>query len=44
MGLPQNSLSEDVYPIMPSTAYDDIIDEIEDEIKCGGFNKEYLKQ
>ena len=29
---------EDVYPIMPSTAYDDIIDEIEDEIKCGGFN------
>jgi hypothetical protein len=35
---------EDVYPIMPSTAYDDIIDEIEDEIKCGGFNKEYLKQ
>ena len=35
---------EDVYPIMPSTAYDDIIDEIEDEIKCGGFNKKYLKQ
>ena len=35
---------EDVYPIMPSTAYDDIIDEIENEIKCGGFNKEYLKQ
>ena len=34
----------DVYPIIPSTAYDDIIDEIEDEIKCGGFNKEYLKQ
>ena len=35
---------EDVYPIMPTTAYDDIIDEIENEIKCGGFNKEYLKQ
>lgn len=35
---------EDVYPIMPSTAYDDIIDDIENEIKCGGFNKEYLKQ
>ena len=35
---------EDVYPIMPTTAYDDIIDEIETEIKCGGFNKEYLKQ
>jgi hypothetical protein len=35
---------EDVYPIMPSTAYDDIIDEIENEIKCGGFNKEYLKR
>lgn len=35
---------EDVYPIMPTTAYDDIIDEIETEIECGGFNKEYLKQ
>ena len=35
---------EDVYPIMPTTAYDDIIDDIENEIKCGGFNKEYLKQ
>jgi uncharacterized protein YozE (UPF0346 family) len=35
---------EDVYPIMPTTAYDDTIDEIENEIKCGGFNKEYLKQ
>lgn len=35
---------EDVYPIMPTTAYDDIVDEIENEIKCGGFNKEYLKQ
>ena len=35
---------EDVYPIMPTTAYDDIIDEIENEIKCGGFNKEYLKR
>lgn len=35
---------EDVYLIMPSTAYDDIIDDIENEIKCGGFNKEYLKQ
>ena len=35
---------EDVYPIMPSTAYEDIIDEIENEIKCGGFKKEYLKQ
>lgn len=35
---------EDVYPIMPSTAYEDIIDDIENEIKCGGFNKEYLKQ
>ena len=34
---------EDVYPIMPTTAYDDIIGEIENEIKCGGFNKEYLK-
>ena len=34
---------EDVYPIMPTTAYDDTIDEIENEIKCGGFNKEYLK-
>lgn len=34
---------EDVYPIMPSTAYDDIIDEIEDEINCGDINKEYLK-
>ncbi len=33
---------EDVYPIMPTTAYDDIIDEI--EIERGGFNKEYLKQ
>lgn len=30
---------EDVYPIMPTTAYDDIIDEIENGIKCGGFNK-----
>ncbi len=35
---------EDVYLIMPSMAYDDIIDDIENEIKCGGFNKEYLKQ
>lgn len=35
---------EDVYPIMPTTAYDDILDDIENEIKCGGFNKEYLKQ
>lgn len=35
---------EDVYPIMPTMAYDDIIDEIGNEIKCGGFNKEYLKQ
>lgn len=35
---------EDIYPIMPTTAYDDIIDEIENAIKCGGFNKEYLKQ
>lgn len=35
---------EDLYPIMPTTAYDDIIGEIENEIKCGGFNKEYLKQ
>lgn len=35
---------EDVYLIMPSTAYADIIDDIEDEIKCGGFNKECLKQ
>lgn len=35
---------EDVYLIMPSTAYDDIIDDIENEIKCGGFNKEYLKR
>lgn len=35
---------EDVYPIMPSMAYKDIIDDIENEIKCGGFNKEYLKQ
>lgn len=35
---------EDVYPIMPTTAYDDIIDEIETEIECGGFKKEYLKQ
>lgn len=35
---------EDVYPIMPTTAYDDILDEIETEIECGGFNKEYLKQ
>jgi hypothetical protein len=35
---------EDVYPIMPTTAYDDIIDEIETEIECGGFNKEYLRQ
>lgn len=35
---------EDVYPIMPTTAYDDIIDEIENEIKCGGFNKEYLNK
>lgn len=35
---------ENVYPIMPTTAYDDIIDEIENEIKCGGFNKEYLNQ
>lgn len=35
---------EDVYLIMPSTAYNDIIDDIENEIKCGGFNKEYLKQ
>lgn len=35
---------EDVYLIMPSTAYKDIIDDIENEIKCGGFNKEYLKQ
>ena len=35
---------EDIYPIMPTTAYDDIIDEIETEIECGGFNKKYLKQ
>ena len=35
---------EDVYPIMPTTAYNDIIDEIENEIKCGGFNKEYLNK
>ena len=35
---------EDVYPIMTTTAYDDVIGEIEIEIKCGGFNKEYLKQ
>lgn len=35
---------EDVYPIMPTTAYDDIIDEIENEIKCGGFNKQYLNE
>ena len=35
---------EDIYPIMPTTAYDDIVEEIENEIKCGGFNKEYLKQ
>lgn len=35
---------EDVYPIMTTTAYNDILDEIENEIKCGGFNKEYLKQ
>ena len=35
---------EDIYPIMPTTAYDDIIDDIENEIECGGFNKEYLKQ
>lgn len=34
---------EDVYPIMPSTAYDDIIGEIENAIKCNYFNKEYLK-
>lgn len=33
---------EDVYPIMPTTAYDDAIDEIENIIKCGGFYKEYL--
>jgi hypothetical protein len=26
---------------MPTTAYDDIIDEIENEIKCGGFNKQH---
>lgn len=32
------------YPIMPTTAYDDIIDEIENEIKCGDFNKEYLNK
>lgn len=35
---------EDVYPIMPTTAYDDIIKEIEDEIKCVGFNKKYLNK
>lgn len=35
---------EDLYPIMPTTIYNDIIDDIENEIKCGGFNKEYLKQ
>lgn len=35
---------EDVYPIMPTTAYDDIIDEIENEIECGGFNKQYLNE
>lgn len=35
---------EDVYPIMPTTAYDDILDDIENEIKCGAFNKEYLMQ
>ena len=35
---------EDCYPIMPTTAYDDIIDEIENDIERGGFNKQYLKQ
>lgn len=34
---------EDVYLIMPTTAYKDIIDDIENEIKCDNFNKEYLK-
>ena len=33
---------EDLYPIMPTTAYDDIVDDIKNEIKCGDFNKEYL--
>ena len=35
---------EDTYPIMPTTAYDDIIGEIENSIKCGYFNKEYLNK
>ena len=35
---------EDLYPIMPTTAYDDIVDEIENSIERGYFNKEHLNE
>lgn len=35
---------EGLYPIMPTTAYDDIVDEIENSIERGYFNQECLNK
>ena len=35
---------EDIYPIMPTNVYADIINEIENKIKCCDFNEKYVNK